>query len=253
MPDSPYVISALDDGLRVLMLFLRTESVTVTQASAIGITRSKAHRILSTLQARGLVEMSPNNRGYVPGPALLEMALPLGLDAKSRRMARAVLDEAQKRTNETIHAGVQVGSQVLIFDSRESSRENHIGSRMGQLRPAYCTSAGKLLLSRLSPKQLSVLFPSEELVQYTPFTCSNRTELFAELAKTAESDFAMNKQESELGICGAAVILTGRTWRDRVSIQVSVPAERGSTSRLTELAHHLKVLIAEYKQNHRDS
>ena len=115
---------------------------------------------------------------------------------------RAVLDNVSARTgdmmsrfreqvDETVHAGVQVGSQVLIFDSRPSSRSDGIGSRMGQLRPAYCTSAGKLLLSRLSMKQLSVLFPEEQFLQYTPFTLATRTALFAELSRTAELDYAV--------------------------------------------------------------
>jgi IclR family transcriptional regulator, acetate operon repressor len=246
-----YVISSLDDGLRVLMLFLRMESVTVTQAASVGITRSKAHRILSTLLDRGLIEMAPSRRGYVPGPALLEMALPLGLGPESRRLAHAVLDAVREEVDETAHAGVQVGSQVLIFDSRPSSGSDSIGSRMGQLRPAYCTSAGKLLLSRLSMKQLSVLFPEEQLLQYTPFTLATRDALFEELSRTAELDYAVNMQESELGICGVAVIMSGKTWRDRVSVHLSVQADHTSRSDLAALGEELKAIVAKQRRLHR--
>lgn len=248
--DNDYIITALDDGLRVLMLFLRTESVTITQAASIGITRSKAHRILTTLLERGLVEMAPSRRGYVPGPALLEMALPLGLGSESRLLARAVLDAVRLQVDETAHAGVQIGSQVLIFDSRPSSRDDAIGSRMGQLRPAYCTSAGKLLLSRLSMKQLSVLFPDEQLPKYTPFTVLTRARLFAELSEIRRADYAVNMQESELGICGVAVIMSGRTWRDRVSVHLSVRAGHTSRADLTALAGELKAIIAKHRRLH---
>lgn len=247
MDASPYVIGALDDGLRVLMLFIKRESVTVSQAAAIGLTRSKAHRILSTLQARGLVELAPNRRGYVPGPGLMQMAMPLGMDLDSRLLARSVLEDVRARSGETVHAGIQVGSQVLIFDSLETTlpdEKKPVGPRTGQLRPAYCTSAGKLLLSRLSQTQLGVLFPEEELPQLTRWTHATRTALLEDLAKIATQDYAINQQESEYGICGVAVLLKGRTWRDRVSIHASVPSARGSREQLEALAAHMREAVA---------
>jgi IclR family acetate operon transcriptional repressor len=232
------------------MLFLRHESLTVSKAAnSLGITRSKTHRILTTLTGRGLVELSGSSRGYTPGPAFAELARPLSLDSESRKWARTVLLEAARATGETVHAGVQVGSHVLIFDCVESTHRVRVGSRVGQLRPAYCTSAGKLLLSRLGPRQVELLFPDEQLPELTPSTIATRSRLVAELAEIACHDYALNQEESEPGICGAAVLMQGRTWRDRVSIHVSVPAERASTERLCGMVDQLRAVVADYHRH----
>lgn len=241
MTNDSYRLDSLDAGLQALLMFLERDSVTVTAVSdSLGIARSQAHRILTTLKGRGLVTAGPTGRGYYPGPLLVDIARPLVLDLESRRRIRPALEDAVKRTGETVHVAVLLGSQGLIFDGRESDQSVRVSSRIGLLRPAHATSAGKLLLSRLVPDQILALFPHENLPRFTPRTVSTRTELLAELQQLREQDYALNRQEIERGVTGVAVILTGTNWRNRVSLLASVPADRGDDEALRNIARQLQ-------------
>jgi DNA-binding IclR family transcriptional regulator len=238
---SGYTIESLDTGLRLLLLFLERDSLSVSEAATeLGVARSTAHRVLSTLQNRGMVSLPISGRRYVAGPAMVEIARPRLVDPISRRWVRPVIDDAVERTGETVHSVVLLGSQILVLDGRESDQAVRVGMRAGLVRPAYATSAGKLLLSRFNPDLIRALYPREELIRPTPWTLTTRTALMAQLEEISTADYAISRAESEVGINAVAVLLAGTSWRDRIAIMASVPAERGSDKELLEIAERLK-------------
>ncbi len=224
-----------------MLMFTSRDTVTVTSvATALGISRSGAHRILNTLRSRGILSLGPTGRGYFPGPALVEMARPRGMDIEARLRLRPVIDDAMYRTGETVHVATLLGSQVLLFDGRESEKPLRAGIRIGYLRPAYALSAGKLLLSRLIPEQVRALYPEEGLPQFTPRTTSSVTQLLRELDDLKSQDYALNLQEIEEGLNGVAIILEGRSWRDRIALLASVPAHRSDIASLIQIKDRLQ-------------
>lgn len=238
---SDYRIGSLDTGLGILLMFMERESISITEAAEkLGVSRSTAHRALSTLQQRGLVSLPPSGRGYVAGPALVEMARPRSLDPEIRLWVRPILDDAVRRVEETVHTTVLLGSQMLLVDGRESEKPVRVALRSGLIRPAYATSAGKLLLSRLNADQLHALYPREQLLRTTANTIATRTQLIEELKRISMQDFAFSRSESEQGIHGVAVLLAGSSWRDRIGLMASVPAERGGEEALTRIADQLR-------------
>ncbi len=241
MSSPGYTIESLDTGLRLLLLFLEQDSISVSQAAKeLNVARSTAHRVLSTLQDRGMVSLPASGRRYVAGPALVEIARPRLVDPEARRWVRPVLEDAVTRTGETVHSVVLLGSQILVLDGRESDQSIRVGLRAGMVRPAYATSAGKLLLSRFDPDVIMALYPREDLLRLTPGTVQSRTALMQQLAEISTFDYALSHEESERGINAVAVLLAGTSWRDRIAIMASVPAERGSDAELRDIAEKLK-------------
>jgi len=234
-------LGSLDAGLKVMMLFSTHDSVTVTTvARHLNASRSTAYRILNTLKNRGVITLGPTGRGYYPGPALVDMARPLGLDIEARQRLRPVIDDAVYRTGETIHVAALVGSQVLLFDGRESEKPLRASLRVGYLRPAYAISAGKLLLSRFIPEQVRSLYPNGKLARFTARTTSTVCELLDELAIIKEQDYTLNLQEIVPGLNGVSIILEGRTWRDRIALVASVPADRSGVDSLIAIKEQLE-------------
>ncbi len=69
-------LGSVDNALRLLCLFRGRPAIGVAEASsALGIGRSTAHRLLTTLAARGFVTQDAQDRTYRPGPMLLDVAL----------------------------------------------------------------------------------------------------------------------------------------------------------------------------------
>jgi len=234
------LLQSLDTGLQVLSLLATRESLTVASvATALGLSRSTAHRILSTLRDRGFLTLGPNRHGYFPGPAAIEMARPTRLDDATRARLRPVLMEASYRTGETVHLATLIGSQVLLFDGRESERPLRASSRVGYFRPAYAMTAGKLFLSRMVTDQVRALFPEEALTTYTPRTTATVTELIDELRTIAQREYHIASEEIEEGLNGVSVLVEGTTWRNRIALSCSVPTHRSDTASLLEIKDRL--------------
>ncbi|WP_185972501.1 IclR family transcriptional regulator [Georgenia yuyongxinii] len=243
--DEKYIIGSLDTGLQMLEIMLDRDSVTVTDlASELGTGRSTAHRVLKTMENRGFVALSSSGRGYVAGPKLVEIGSPRCLDPQSRLRTRPLLNRVLEETGESVHSSLLLGAQLLVVDGRRSVHQVDIGLRVGMVAPAHAMAGGKLLLSMLSDDQVDALFPSD-LLRLGPRTLTTRTALLRDLQETRERGYAVAIQESERGINSVAVLLSGTSWRDRMAVAISVPAERGSWEELMNLQERLAVIVSE--------
>ncbi|MDQ0792769.1 IclR family transcriptional regulator [Streptomyces sp. B1I3] len=240
-PAGNYTIESLDTGLRLLQLFLTEETLTVSEAARrLGVGRSTAHRVLSTLEGRGFAGRDPSGRGYEAGPELLRLGSPAGFDRAVRARLGAVLDDAARRTGETVQSAALIGDRVLVTDGRESSHPVRVMLETGRTRCAHATAAGKILLARLTEDQVCALYPQERLSAVTPHTLVSRTSLLAELAEVRELGRAFSRGESVLGLHAVAVPLTGTSRRSRLALGASAPAGRGDDAALAERAEQLR-------------
>ncbi|MGB3413261.1 MAG: IclR family transcriptional regulator [Microbacteriaceae bacterium] len=234
-------LSTLDTGLRVLGMLTTRESVTVTSvAQYLGISRSTAYRILNTLRNRGFLALGPNERGYFPGSAVIEMAKPSTFDTAIRNRLKPILDEALNLTGETVHLAAPMGSHTLLFDGRESQKPLRASLRVGYLQPSYAISAGKLFLSRMIPAQVEALYPEEELIHITPGTTKTVSQLLKELERIREQNYAITYEEAEPELIGVAVPLEGNNWRNRIALLASVPTFRSDFNSVIDVKDRLQ-------------
>lgn len=238
-PVGPH-LSSLDAGLRVMTMFSSRDTVNVREvAEQLECSRSTAYRILNTLRNRGIVLLGPGGRGYYPGPVLVELSRPRGLDQDDRRRLRPVIEDAVKLSGETVHVATLIGHQILFFDGKEPDRAVRASLRPGYLRPAHAISAGRLLLADFTDQQIRELYVREELLKFTQFTPTTVSELIGELSQIRQQGYALNFQGAELGLAGVAVPLSGRSWRERVALCATVPIDRGDSESLELVRDHL--------------
>lgn len=244
-PARSYTIESLDTGLRLMQLFLTQDNLTVSEAARrLGIGRSTAHRVLSTLEGRGFAVRDPSGRGYEAGPELFRLGRPAGFGTDVRACLGAVLDEAVRRTGETVHSAALIGDQVIATDGRESPHPVRVMLETGRAHPAHATAAGKVLLARMTVAQVCALYPKEQLPALTPHTVVSRTVLLTELAEVRELGRAFSRGESVLGLNAVAVPLAVPGRRDRLALSASSPADRGDDVALAERAVQLRQSIA---------
>nr|WSW65336.1 IclR family transcriptional regulator [Streptomyces sp. NBC_00995] len=239
-PARDYTIESLDTGLRLMRLFLTHDALTVSEAAGLlAIGRSTAHRVLSTLEGRGFATRETDGRGYSAGPELVRLGRPPGFGASVRERVGAVLEDAVRRTGETVLSAALIGDQVLVTDGRESGHPVRVTLDRGRTRPAHATAGGKLLLSRMTAEQIRVLYPQERLDAFTPDTLASRPELLAELDRIRDRGYATGRGESVPGLHAVAVPLAGGTWRDRLALVACAPAGRGDEAALARRAGEL--------------
>jgi DNA-binding IclR family transcriptional regulator len=242
-----YPISSVDNALRLLQLFRERQSVRLTEACAyLDVAHSTAHRLLAMLVHHGFVTQDPTTRAYRPGPTLVEIGLAVVQKMDIRLQVRPILEKLAGEFEETVHLTVMEGTQVRYLDAVESERALRVVARTGNLLPAHCTSAGKVLLAELSPARLHELYPQTKLQTQTSHSLASMRSLEAALDDVREHGYATNYEESEDGVGSVAIALHDQTGRAVAAIAVAVPVSRLGPKVRTHIVRALREAQADF-------
>ena len=224
-----YPIESVDRALRLLLMFRETRELRLADARrALDVGQSTAHRLLSMLVYHRFVDQDPVSRRYKAGPALVEIGLSVVGQMDLRAVARPILEDLAERTGETAHLGVLEDGQVRFVDGVESGLALRVVSRVGRLLPAHATSLGKAMLAELPLSTLRTWYPNEVLPSVTPKTKTRRSELFAELEWVSDRGYAVNSEESEVGVSSLGVAVTRPQGGVIAGMSIAAPSVRMS-------------------------
>jgi DNA-binding IclR family transcriptional regulator len=244
-PLPPYAIESVDNALRLLLLFRKTDVIRVTDAAdALGVARSTAHRLLLTLANQGFVQQERNSRSYRAGPSLMEFGFWTASLPEIRTAARPHLEALAQELEETTNLLVLEGDGARFVDSVESIRTVRVSGRTGTLLPAFATAGGKALLAALADADARALL-SGRLRRMTSVTITNRNELFEELSDIRRLGYAINRGESLDGLHAVAVCIRDANGFAVAALAASVPADRGNIKRLRGFVPSLRASALE--------
>lgn len=230
------VLSALD----VLDCFAADEELGVTEvARRIGVAKSSAHRLLTTLCARGLAERIEENGRYRLGLHLYELGQLVVERNAMRRSAMPVLQKLQKVTGGTIHLAVPDGSEVIYLERLVNPSSMESFSRIGRRLPSHCTGSGKVIAA-FTPLAAS----ARSHAGFTPMTTRSihSTEQYTQaLADIRRKGYAMNVDEALTGFTSVAAPVRGHDGMARAAISIVGPTSRmlsdvGRPVRLVQMA-----------------
>src|SRR2546427_4164799 len=197
----------------------------------IGVSASTAHRMLTTLEASGMISQNTTTRCYEPGPELLRLARALTPSASRWSYARPFLADLGERVGATVSVVTLQHTDAAFVESVEAQTPLRVGSRLGARMPASCVSAGKILLAALSDEELLARYPDEALETLTPRSIRTRTELLAELKQVRRRGSATNFGESEPDVSGVAVAGASRAGGVPHAIALAAPRAPPGPSR----------------------
>lgn len=237
-------LGSADHALLLLQLVARDRIVRVAEAARhLDVARSTAHRLLQVLQAHGFVEQDPETRAYGIGPELVATAVTVGRGLDLRSVAGPVMEELTEELAETTHLSVLRGSEIVIIESFETSRALRIGSRIGLIRPAYATAAGRVLLAWLDQGVLQDHLPAK-LERLTPRTVATRRELDDILAQVRTNEYAVSVGESEEEVASVAAPVRMLGGRVVAALAISAPPPRLAAYDLAAVAAALRASAA---------
>jgi DNA-binding IclR family transcriptional regulator len=242
-----YPIASVDNALRVLDLIKSRRTVRVADVSAeLGIARSSAHRLLTTLRHRGYLRQDSATKAYGAGPALVEVGLAAVRDIDVRRLARPHMERLSQEVGETVSLLLlqQEGVRVVFVDSIEGPQSVRVGSRTGLTMPAHCNSGGKAMLAALPPETLRELFGDGPLATMTEASIATLVDLEAELERVRGAGYATNFGESEDDISAVGVAISGLASEAVAAFSAAAPAARLSPRRAAEIAGPLRAAAA---------
>jgi IclR family acetate operon transcriptional repressor len=194
---------------------------------ALGVPKSSAHRLLTALSRRGLVEQDGRGR-YGPGIGLVA----LGLGALEREpvvaAARPVLEEEAEALGETFFlVGARAG-RLVVLDKAEGNGFLRAAPRVGSSVPIHATASGKLFLA-FSPASLASR--AAPLERFTPRTAAAAGALEREVALARKRGWAANREEWIPGLA----VLAAPVWMTAAARLVAIVAVAAPAPRMRSL------------------
>jgi DNA-binding IclR family transcriptional regulator len=227
MPNPINRLSSVDNALHLLKLVAERGPVRLSDAAdSLGVARSTAHRLLSSLMHHGFVVQDRPNTPYRPGPVLAELGFAVIGRIDLRTVARPALEALREATHETASLLVLERGCVRFIDCVEGRRTVRVGSRTGVLLPATCTAGGKSILAALPTEQLAHHLPDLVLPTPTPHSLRTFDELGAELEEIRRRGYAINREQAEIGISAVGACLRDRIGTPIAALNIAVPSTR---------------------------
>jgi IclR family KDG regulon transcriptional repressor len=200
-------------------------------ARQLGITRSRAFRILKTLEARGYVDFDSESQAYRLGLKLLEVGEGVREQLDVRRVAEPFLRELARRTGDVAHLLVLRNEAAVCIDRYQGSYSLQGAAPIGVPLPLHIGASPKLLLAYLPEPERVRLIEEIELVPLTPNTITDRQELRRRLEEIRSQGYSIDNQDYEIGIHAVGAPVRDHTGTVVAGVTVTTPAARWDETR----------------------
>lgn len=194
-----------------------------------GLPKATVHRVAGDLVRHRLLEKT--DFGYHLAGGLFELGMRAATERTLLEVAMPFLQDLYERTHETVHLGVQEGTEVVYIAKIGGHRQARSPSRTGGRMPMHCTAIGKALLTHAAAEVRATVL-NGPLPRRTPQTVVAPGLLERQLERTLETGLAYEREESTPGLlCVAAPVLDadGRTALAAISVTGPVGRFRPET------------------------
>ncbi|MEE2862290.1 MAG: IclR family transcriptional regulator [Pseudomonadota bacterium] len=231
-----YTVESVDKAFDLLVQVARDQGLGVTElAKKCGLTKSRAFRLLHTMEQRGFVSRTAEST-YRLGTGMLVLGITASSQIDLIRFATPILEDLCQRVNETVQLRAVDGTEALCIAKAEPSRDLRVHANVGRRRPLYAGSP-KCLLAFQNPKFIERCVPlrPKPLTDNTP---RSRGLILAELERIRAQGYCVSRGEvSEHQVSCAAPVFTIDN-SIVATIHVVAPAFRIGAS---ELEHIIRV------------
>lgn len=206
-------------------------------ARELRVSSPSAHRLLSTLAARGYARQDPVTARYAIGLRSFSLATLAMADLDLRAAAAPHLRTLNEVTGETVHLALYADGETVYIDRMEGSRPVGPISRIGARAPAHCVSTGRAILAFMPDQEIERLL-ARGLQRYTEHSPATRESLEADRQRTRRQGYAINEGSWRPEISGVAAPIRDYSGQVVASLGVCLPTERFAPDSRGELIRH---------------
>lgn len=232
--DSRYFVESAARVIDLLKLIARGgQSTTLNElVERSGWNKPTVYRLVRTLLTSGALR-EVSGSGYALGPVLIEIGQAALNNTELRQIAKPHLERFFSSCHETINLTLLDGQDIFYLDRVESQQVIGVKLGVGSRLPAYCTSAGQVLLAGLDDDEVRRRLGNFDFERRAPNTIGSLKRLLVRLKEVRSRGWAVNDEELEIGHRAAAAPVLDHTGRTVAAVNVSVFAARVSTAHLT--------------------
>jgi DNA-binding IclR family transcriptional regulator len=241
-----YQVRALDRALQILGVFsLEQPQLSLSEIAMLtDLAPSTALRLLSTLTRYGYIERSPDTDRFRIGVGMFERGSIYIQTTTVEAEATEALETLARESNQTASLAVLDRTEIVHIAVIQPDRAIRYCAPMGQREMAHYTGLGKVLLAALPEDALKDIVTQRGLPGRTDRTITTYPALRAHLAQVQSQGFAIDNEESMLGLkCVAAPVLDDRN-RVVAAISASGQSSEFNDTAMPELVNAVRKAAA---------
>ena len=220
-------VKSADRAMAVVELVAAQGSVSFTEIlTALGLPRSSAHGLLSTLHLAGWLDHDASTRQYSLGLRAWQVGQMYTGHRDLANAAKPVMDRLASGLGETVQLARLDGVENVYIAISQHSGSMLLGSSVGMRLLAHATGIGKALLSNLDPAEAERRLRTVALPRLTDKTVTEVPLLLGRIAEAKARGYALDDEEYLDGCRCVAVPLTSATGGINTAISVTMPSSR---------------------------
>jgi DNA-binding IclR family transcriptional regulator len=228
-------VQSVARAVSVMEYLARNRESGVTEvASEIGIHKSTAYRLLSTLKERGLVEQDEVTEKYRLGFGLVLLAATVAADLDVLRCARPVCERLSEQTQETVTVAVLEDDDAVVVHQTLSSFSALSADWTGRHTPIHATAAGKVFLAHMPERQRQRIL-GRRLERYTENTFVGRAALEEQAREIRDLGYGYTLEELEVGLNAVGAPVLSSDGAVLATVSVSGPVFRLPAESIAEV------------------
>ncbi len=234
-------VQSVERAVTILQFLARNGWSGVTEVGAeIGVHKSTAFRLLSTLESRGMVEQHIDSGKYHLGFGLVHLARAVTVGSDVSRQAHTSMAWLADESAETVSLAILEGDEVVTVDHIIPDASVVSRSWIGQRTPLHATSPGKVFLASLPASRAGMIMagPHEAL---TERTITDPLALREEIAAVRERGSATAVEELEEGLSSVAAPIYAADGTVVAAMSVAAPSYRVDAERLAALTEMVEL------------
>ncbi len=250
-----FSVSSAERALAILELLVEhNEGLQISAiCQRLSLPLSAAHRLLQALVNAHYVKQELLSDRYVPTLKLGAMGLRLLAGSNVTEVAQPILDDLARATGELVRlAVVEDDEMTWVAKAQGATGAIRCDPISGRHVPLHTTGMGKAWLATMPEEEaiakvVALGFNSELL---GPNAIRTVESLREEIRQIRKQGFALNDQESELGLSAIAMLIKDKSKPGVIVGAVSIggPSFRLDRDRLVSFAEPLRAAISQLEQ-----
>jgi DNA-binding IclR family transcriptional regulator len=239
-PGPATAVQSVDRALTILEMLAESGELGVTEIAArLGVHKSTAFRLLSSLEQHRLAEQLGDRGKYRLGFGIVRLAGATTARLDLAREGGPVCRQLAGEINETVNIAVMDAGAAVNITQEQGSAAVTAQNWIGQRTPLHATSSGKVLLAWADADTLAAVLKAG-LERRTPATITDPAALRAELDRIRERGWACAVEELETGLNTVAAPIRDAGGSVVAALSASGPSYRLGTDSFPEMAKKLQ-------------
>jgi DNA-binding IclR family transcriptional regulator len=239
-------VQSVRRALELIDALQRVESAEIGELARLhDVHRSTTLRLLQTLEQFGYVTRGDARGEFRLGLRLYELGLAASEQNDLLQAARPVMQDLATATGETIDLTLCDHGDMLMLESIAARPFARVGLQVGRRVAAPATTAGKLMLAALPPREAAAFVTCRGLQRVGPKGITDVERYLAELEGVRATGYAINDEETDAGVRFVGVRISLSRWRPAPALVLGAPSHRLPRQAYPRIAAMLDVAAAQ--------